>query len=105
MNGSVSGSNMVRSLVVVMVMVGGQDGAAAAVGKLDDRAAVGRFEHRDVERLGRSADGDLAAVDTEHGVPAPGLLEVVGRHRDRVAFAGELGDQRFQALGGGPVET
>ena len=55
--------------------------ASAGAGDLDDRAAVGGFEHLAVERLRGRPDGDLAAVDAEDRVPAPRLLEVVGGDR------------------------
>src|SRR5690242_9152147 len=99
MNSSCSGS----STSVVMV-VRGQDRAAAA-GDLDDRPAVGRFQHRAIEHPGGWADGDLAAIEAEDRVPAARLLEVVGGDDDAVAFSSQGRDQLLQALGGWPVEA
>jgi hypothetical protein len=89
----------------VVVVVWGEDGAGARAGQLDDRAAVGRFEDRDVQRRLRRAGGDLAAVEAEHLVGAAGLLEVVGGDDDGAALVGQRPDQRFQALGAGAVEA
>ena len=59
--------------------------ALAVAGQLDDLAAVGALEHVARERLVGRAERDLAAVEAQHAVPAPRLLDVV--RGDRAARA------------------
>src|ERR1043166_9345875 len=87
------------------VVVWWQDPASIGAGQLDDGAAVGRFEHVAVERILGIADRDLAPVDTEDRVPAPRLLEVVGRDHDPAPLPRQRRDQLFERLGRGPVKA
>ena len=61
--------------------MGRQDRRAAGPGDLDDRAAVGGLERPRGQHLVGRPEGDLAAVEAEHRVPAARLLEVVGGDR------------------------
>src|SRR3954451_15932334 len=89
MNSSCSGSS-------ISVVVRGQDRLALAAGDFDDRAAVGGFQRPPVENLLRRPEGDLRAVEAEHRVAAPRLIEIVGGDGYPSPLFRQLVDQRFE---------
>src|SRR5437016_3247567 len=74
-------------------------------GDLDDRPGVGLLEYLTVEDLIRRAEGDLAVVQAEDGIPAPRLNQVVGRDHDPASLGGKLRDQRLEPSGGGDSQA
>src|SRR5436190_6974927 len=97
-SGAVTACQAVTATSAGMVMVGGKD-QPAAVGNLDDRAAVGRLQGGEVEDLGRIAERHLPTVEAQDRVEAVRLLEVVPGDDDSATAGRQPGDQRLE-LGG-----
>ena len=93
MIGSLQGSARACSTVGVTARRG--DGASDG----DEVGAVGLLEHVERERLGRRPEGDLAAVEAQHDVPAARLVDVVRGDEQRAALAGQPHEQLLEALG------
>jgi hypothetical protein len=91
-------------VMVVVVMVGGQQDTLAGARQRHDGAAVGRGERVAREGLYRRAERDLATVEAEHEIPRARLLDVVRGDQDAVALVSEGLKQLLEAISADSVE-
>src|SRR4051812_23771176 len=86
------------------MVMGRQDSKSAIAGDADDGTSVGGLQDPALEDLARRAEGDLASVDAQDQVRAPGLLEIVSRDDDSPPLAGQLPQEGLEQSGARGIE-
>src|SRR3989442_15501525 len=95
----------------LLVMVGRQDRARSPgtarvlAGNYHDLCAVRRLQHRAGERALGRAEGHLAPVQAQHGVPPARLLDVMRCDHHPSLLLGEAVDEPHQPLGARLVDA
>src|SRR3954452_8081222 len=100
-----SASQCQRSVVMVVVVVGGEEHALARARDRDHGTAIGGRKRLASERLIGRSKRDLAPVEAEDEIPLARLLDVVRGDQEAMAVAREIRQQPLEQLGTDGVES